>query len=192
MEVDQTHRSGRADSPVSTEPAPGSIAQVERIVILGRGAAGKSTLARRLGSVTGLPVIELDQMFWQSGLVATPRDQWIDLQRELVAPERWIIDGDLGPYDVLEPRLDAADAVIVLDFSLLRCVWRSIRRSTEHLDYWRWLFGYRRRSLPAIMAMIATSAPRADLRVFRNPRAADAFLAAISWAQTHGLPSLPS
>jgi hypothetical protein len=69
------------------------------------------------------------------------------------------LDGDLGPYDVLEPRLGAADMVIVLDFSLLRCAWRSIRRSHERLDYWRSLFRYRRRSLPAMTAMIVTHAP---------------------------------
>jgi len=43
---------------------------------MGRGASGKSTLARRLGDITGLPVIEVDKIFWQPGLIATPRDQW--------------------------------------------------------------------------------------------------------------------
>jgi hypothetical protein len=38
------------------------------------------------------------------GLVATPRDRWIEIQRELIQSESWIIDGDLGRYDVLEPR----------------------------------------------------------------------------------------
>jgi adenylate kinase family enzyme len=36
---------------------------MKRVVILGRGAAGKSTLAKRLGSITRLPVIELDKIF---------------------------------------------------------------------------------------------------------------------------------
>jgi adenylate kinase family enzyme len=31
---------------------------MQRVVILGRGGAGKSTVARRLGKVFGLPVIE--------------------------------------------------------------------------------------------------------------------------------------
>ena len=42
---------------------------MQRVVILGRGGAGKSTLARRLGELVGLPVIELDKHFWQPGLV---------------------------------------------------------------------------------------------------------------------------
>ena len=70
---------------------------MKRVVILGRWASGKSALAARLGEITGLPVMELDKIFWQTGLVATPRDQWTVLQERLVAQERWIMDGDLGP-----------------------------------------------------------------------------------------------
>jgi adenylate kinase family enzyme len=36
---------------------------MKRVVILGRGASGKTTLARRLGEITDLPVIELDRFF---------------------------------------------------------------------------------------------------------------------------------
>ena len=46
------------------------------MVILGRGGAGKSTLARRLGEVTGLPVVELDTLFWQAGLSAPALPGW--------------------------------------------------------------------------------------------------------------------
>ena len=45
---------------------------MKRVVIFGRGASGKSTLAKRLGEITGLPVVELDEIFWQPGLLATP------------------------------------------------------------------------------------------------------------------------
>ncbi|HYZ58006.1 MAG TPA: hypothetical protein VE733_31505, partial [Streptosporangiaceae bacterium] len=89
---------------------------MKRVVIVGRGAAGKSVLAARLGEITGLPVIELDKHFWQPGLAATPPDQWAAVQRRLAQRQSWIMDGDLGPYDVPGPRLEAADTVIVLDF----------------------------------------------------------------------------
>jgi hypothetical protein len=39
-----------------------------------------------------------------------------------VQRETWIIDGDLGPYDVaLGARLQAADTIVVLDFAFPRC-----------------------------------------------------------------------
>ena len=50
---------------------------MKRVVIVGREASGKSTLARRLGHITGLPATEVDRVFWQSGLIATPREQWL-------------------------------------------------------------------------------------------------------------------
>jgi adenylate kinase family enzyme len=102
---------------------------MRRVVIVGRGASGKSTLAVQLSDITAVPVIELDKVFWRPGLAATPRDQWVAMQHELVAEERWILDGDLGPYDVVDVRLRAADTVIFLDFSLVRCAGRAIRRS---------------------------------------------------------------
>jgi len=147
------------------------------VAIIGRGASGKSSLAVSLGEITGLPVIELDKIFWQPGLVATPRDHWIAIQERLVAGERWIIDGDLGPYDVVEIRLRAADTILFLDFSLLRCAWRAIRRSRERADFWRWLLTYRRQGRPILMEAIANRAVHADLHVFRNPDALRRFVA---------------
>ena len=41
---------------------------VERVVVFGRGGSGKSTISRRLGDVTGLPVIELDTIYWNENL----------------------------------------------------------------------------------------------------------------------------
>lgn len=150
---------------------------MKRVVILGRGASGKSTLARQLGSMTGLPVIELDQVFWQPGLTATARDQWVVVQQRFAAKDGWIMDGDLGPYDVVEVRLRAADTIIFLDFSLVRCAWRAVLRSRERADFWRWLVAYRRKSRPILLQAIANHAPTAELRVLRTPGALRRFVA---------------
>jgi adenylate kinase family enzyme len=149
---------------------------MKRVVILGRGASGKSTLAKRLGEITGLPVIELDKIFWQPGLVATPRDQWVIAQEKLVAEDRWIMDGDLGPYDVVEVRLQAADTIIFLDFSFVRCAWRASRRSCERADFWRWLWAYPYQSRPILMQSIANYASTAELHVLRDPNALMRFI----------------
>ena len=153
---------------------------MKRVVILGRGGAGKSTLARRLGELTGLGVIELDKIFWQPGLVPTGRDQWVAVQQKLVREEHWIMDGDLGPYDATEVRLQAADTIIFLDFSLVRCAWRALRRSRERADFWRWLLAYRRKSRPILMDAIARHAPNAKLHVLRDPKEVRRFLADVT------------
>jgi adenylate kinase family enzyme len=153
---------------------------MKRVVILGPGASGKSTLAMELGEITGLPVIELDKVFWQPGLAATPRDEWVEVQRRLIEKDAWIMDGDLGPYDAVDVRLRAADTIIFLDFSLLRCAWRALRRSRERIDFWLWLLRYRRTSRPLLMAKIGQHASGATVHVLKGPEALRQFLSGVA------------
>ena len=150
---------------------------MKRVVIIGPGASGKSTLARQLGEITGRPVVELDKVFWRPGLIETPRDQWAEIQQKLILENEWIMDGDLGPYDVIEVRLQAADTIIFLDFPLIRCAWRAARRSHGRLDFWLWLLSYRRRSRPFLIEAIRKHAARATVHTLRNPAAVNRFVA---------------
>lgn len=168
---------GQLTRIVRQRPARLGWGNMQRVVIFGPGGSGKSTLAMELGEITGLRVIELDKVFWRSGLAATPRDQWVVLQRTLVQEKGWIMDGDLGPYDAVEVRLRAADTIIFLDFSLVRCAWRAVRRSRERADFWLWLLRYRRQSRPLLMEAFAKHAGNAALHVLRNPEALRRFLA---------------
>lgn len=147
---------------------------MRRVLVLGRGGAGKSAFARRLAAQTGIPVVELDKVFWGPGLAGLSRTEWVARQRELVAADAWILDGDLGPYDVLEVRLAEADTVVLLNLSLVRCAWRSVRRSRERWDFWMWLLSYRWRYLPPLRRAIAESG--VELVELRTPRAVERFL----------------
>ena len=149
---------------------------MKRVLIIGPGASGKSTLARRLGELAGLTVIELDKLYWQQGLAGTPREQWVQTQQKLIAESEWIMDGDLGPYDAIEVRLRAADTIILLDFALVRCMWRAIWRSRERLDFWCWLLRYRRQSRPRLMTAIRNYAPTASIHILRDPGAVRRFV----------------
>jgi adenylate kinase family enzyme len=153
---------------------------MKRVVILGSGGSGKSTLAVRLGEIMGVPVVELDRIFWQPGLVATPRDRWVEIQQILIREKEWILDGDLGPYDAVEVRLQAADTIIFVDFSVVRCAWRALRRSREQADFWLWLLRYRRQSRPLLMKAITLHASHARLYVLRNPEALTRFIADVA------------
>lgn len=156
-----------------------SLKEMKRVVILGPGASGKSTLAVLLGEITGLGVMELDKIFWGPGLVPKSRDQWVNIQQALVEADGWIMDGDLGPDDAVEVRLRAADTLILLDFSLVRCAWRALRRSRERADFWLWLLRYRRQSRPFLMGAIANHAAHATIHVLRNPGALRRFVAEV-------------
>lgn len=86
------------------------------------------------------------------------------------------MDGDLGPHDVLAPRLARADTVLVLDFGLIRCAYRALRRSRERADFWWWLLTWHRHSRPLLMSAIQRYAPAADLHVITSSDQLDVFL----------------
>jgi adenylate kinase family enzyme len=144
-----------------------------RVVVLGPGASGKSAFAQRLAGATGIPSIELDERFWGPRLEPTSRERWIEIQAGLVQGEEWIMDGDLGLYDVVEVRLRAADTVVLLDLPTWVCAWRALRRSRQRADFWRWLLSWRRRHRPELMRAIAEHARDAELIVVRSQRALD-------------------
>lgn len=149
---------------------------MQKILILGRGGAGKSTFARCLGKILGIEVIELDKHFWQPGLLPTPKDEWIQLQENLTSGKSWVLDGDLGKYDVLGVRLRAADTIILLDFPLLPCAWRAFCRSRERLDFWWWLVTWPILELPKINRAIAEHAAETKLYRFHGPKELRLFL----------------
>ena len=157
---------------------------MKRVVILGPGGSGKTTLAMRLSEITGLKLVELDKVFWGPELAATPREQWIKLQQELTAEKEWILDGDLGPYDAVEVRLQSADTIIFLDLPLMLCAWRALRRSRERADFWFWLLRYRQQSGPLLMKLIAQHEAHAKLHVLRTPDSVREFLSATARNQS--------
>lgn len=91
---------------------------MERIMIIGSGGSGKTTLARQLGDKTGLPVVHLDQIFWSPGnWKHLEREEFDALLEEELEKPRWILDGNYNR--TLEPRLERCDTVIYLDFPRL-------------------------------------------------------------------------
>ena len=88
---------------------------MKRIMILGNPGSGKSTLSDRLGSILNIPVIHLDKLFWQPGWQEMEPKKWANMQTELVAGDKWIIDGNY--FTTIERRLPHADTIIYLNFS---------------------------------------------------------------------------
>lgn len=165
---------GRSRTPGS--PARATLASMDRILVLGRGSAGKSVFASVLGDRIGAEVTELDKLFWSDSLEPLTAEAWTEKQTSLAAKPRWVMDGDLGPYDVLEPRLRRADTVVVLDLPLWLSAWRAWRRGRERRDFWAWTLLWGRASRPKILQAVGDTAPEADLVVLADRHAVERWL----------------
>ena len=110
---------------------PAHLASAIRIHIIGGPAAGKSTLARRLGAVLDLPVYELDKIAFEgSDFQEQPLARRAAAVREIAALPRWVTEGIF--LDWTDPLLERAEAIIWLDHgtwrhSALRTLHRTVR-----------------------------------------------------------------
>ena len=137
------------------------------IIIIGSAGSGKSYLAKKIAEITEYPLIHLDNEFWNPGWVKTPREEWIEKQREMISTEKWIIDGNYN--STLELRIEASDLVIFLDINRFVCMYGAIKRhgkkrsdlpdycnekfDKEFIDFLKWIWSFSKTSKPKIMEL---------------------------------------
>jgi adenylate kinase family enzyme len=142
---------------------------MKRILVIGSGGAGKSTIATRLGELLDLEVNHLDKFYWRPGWVETPPDEWLEIVTELINRDSWIIDGNYG--GTLELRIQRCDTIVFLDMPRLLCTWRILKRNLryrrggrpdmaegclEKLDpeFVSWVWNYSRGTRPKVVELI--------------------------------------
>ena len=143
-----------------------------RVLIVGCGGAGKSTLARELGKRTGLPVVHLDRIWWLPGWVHISREAFDQkLAAELEKPE-WIIDGDYSRTFAM--RLARADFCVFLDLDTQTCMQGALERARiykgksrpdmtegceEYLDekFEQWILDFREKTRPKMLGELRAS-----------------------------------
>ena len=135
-----------------------------KILILGCPGSGKSTFARKLAAKMGLPLIDLDNVWWRADGTHISRAEFDRALEELLQGESWIMDGDYSrTYEV---RLRAADTVIFLDYPEAVCLAGIVARVGQNRPDMPWTEGtldqelvamvqnYRRDNRPAIYALL--------------------------------------
>lgn len=163
---------------------------MERILIIGCGGAGKSTLARQLGEKLELPVVHLDKLFWKPGWVEESPEEFDRKLALELEKTRWIMDGNFNR--TMPQRLAKCDTIIYLDFSRLTCLMGVAKRVLTtygtvrpdmgpgcperfDLEFLRWVWNYNKNKRQRNYQLLE-EATHAKKIVLRNRRMVKQFL----------------
>lgn len=168
---------------------------MKKVMIIGSGGAGKSTLARKLGDLLSIKVYHLDVLYWKPGWVETDQDEWEQTIADILDEPEWIMDGNYG--GTMEMRARAVDTIIFLDYSTPRCLYGIFKRRImyqgksrpdmneacpEKLDweFIKWVAQYKRKKAPAIIESLNLFKEQGKtIHHFKTPVEAEAFIAGL-------------
>ena len=163
---------------------------MERVIIIGCGGAGKSTLARQLGEKLELPVVHLDSIFWLPGWVEMEKEAFDMRVRQEMAKEKWIIDGNYNR--TMPERIAQCDTVIYLDFPRFVCLYGVFKRLLTNIgktrpdmgagckekvdwDFVKWIWNFNKNKRERYYKML-NEAEGVETIVLKNRRMVKRFL----------------
>lgn len=158
----------------------------ERIIVIGCPGAGKSTFARRLRDITGLPLHYLDQIWHRADRTNASREEFDAALRGILAGDRWVIDGNYSR--TLEMRLERCDAVFLLDYPLAVCLAGAQARvgqtredmpwieETFDPEFREWIERFERDQRPQIMKLLEKYRDGKQIVIFRSREEAEQYL----------------
>jgi adenylate kinase family enzyme len=164
---------------------------LKRIVIIGSGGAGKTSLALDLGKKLSIPVHHLDAIFWRRDWKPVERREFEAAQRDLMTAPAWVIDGNYG--GTMEFRLAAADTIIFMDLPRVTCLWGALKRRIQQrsrpdkiaenrerltIEYLLWIWKYRSTRRPGILKRLEDLRDEKTIIILRSRADTAAFLAA--------------
>jgi len=100
---------------------------VRKVAVFGNAGGGKSTLARRLAEITGLPLYPLDAIQFRAGGGKVPHEEYLKIHVDLLKRDQWVIDG-FGCVASAWERFAAADTLVYIDLPLLTHYWWVTKR----------------------------------------------------------------
>lgn len=166
---------------------------MRRILVIGSGGSGKSTVSTSLGGKLGLPVVHLDQLYWKAGWIEPKKAEWAETVRETIGRDAWILDGNYS--GTLAERVEACDTVIFLDLSRFVCLWRVLVRTITHhgktrpdmpdgcperfnLSFLIWVWNYPVRTRRKVLSLLAEHASSKNVIHLRTRKEVESFLSA--------------
>ena len=158
---------------------------MKKIIVIGCPGAGKSTFARRLKEMTGLPLYYLDQIWHKADRTTVSKEEFDAKLREIIQQDSWIIDANY--LRTMECRLDACDTVFFLDYPLEICLEGAKARigtvredmpwvETEFDEEFRqWILDFPKDQIPVIYELLKKYETEKEIIVFKSRDEAEKF-----------------
>lgn len=158
----------------------------KRIIVIGCPGAGKSTFARKLRDLTGLPLYYLDMLFHRPDRTTVSREEFDAKLCEILQQPEWIIDGNYRR--TLPLRFEACTDVFLFDLPVEQCLKNAAARvgsTREDLpwvepefdpDFRQYILDFPTDQLPAIQALIDRHQNTRNITVFHSTAEADNWL----------------
>ena len=105
---------------------------MKRVAVFGNAGGGKSTLAKRLADLTGLPLYPLDRIRFRAGGSEVPHEEYLKAHADLLRQDAWIIDG-FGSLQSAWEHFSKADTLVYVDLPLVTHAWWVTKRLIQGL-----------------------------------------------------------
>ena len=102
-----------------------------KIVVVGPNGSGKTTFAKKLSDNLNLPFYELDSISWLPDWKELPNAEFRERINEITQNDKWIIDGNYARNQDLT--IGKAETVIWLNYSIVKSVYRVVKRSAYRM-----------------------------------------------------------
>jgi adenylate kinase family enzyme len=114
---------------------------MRRVSVIGPSCSGKTTVARRLAALLGVPHIELDGLHFGPNWAEASAEEMQERVRAALdaAADGWVVDGNY--YGKLGPLvIDRADTIVWMDVpyrtAIRRVLWRTWSRLVSREELW--------------------------------------------------------
>lgn len=158
---------------------------MKKVIVIGCPGSGKSTFSRKLGKKLGLPVVHLDNLFWNADKTNVSKEVFDERLEKEVVKDSWIIDGNFAR--TLEKRMKYCDTIIFLDYPVEVCLsgyeqrrgkiredipWVETERDEEFVEF---IENFKDNNVPKMLELLKKYQDR-DIIVFKTREEAKEYL----------------
>ena len=110
---------------------------MKKVVVIGCPGSGKSVFSRKLSEICGLPLVHLDNLYWNADATTVDREVFLSKLCFALESDAWIIDGNY--ISTMEMRISRCDTVFFFDLPTEVCIEGIRQRVGKRRDDIPWI-----------------------------------------------------